>query len=271
MKVISVGDKIDLEFKILGIHSSFAHAINLYTDSGLVFLVSEDIGAGPNSVVVQSDTIEEIFINELKEALLHHSPVIYDSTFSLPHKDIDFILKNIVKVKNILKQYSQPLSSAFLIDPSRKIYFKGSFNLNLVDKLENYFNRLINFDFSSIHILKGLGYGFTPQGDDLIEGFLSAMYLYERLFEIDLSEIRNTIFILAQTQNEVSNTFLYFTSLGFFYERFKNVLLSLFTGQNLEQSVLKMLSFGETSGADILTGFVKGFEKLLEGGKKLWQ
>jgi hypothetical protein len=32
-----------------------------------------------------------------------------------------------------------------------------------------------------------------------------------------------------------------------------------------------MLSFGETSGADILTGFIKGLEKLLEGGNELWQ
>jgi hypothetical protein len=59
--------------------------------------------------------------------------------------------------------------------------------------------------------------------------------------------------------------------MGLFYERFKDVLKALFTGFNLEESILKMLSFGETSGADILTGFIKGLEKLLEGGNELWQ
>ncbi|MFU2157548.1 MULTISPECIES: DUF2877 domain-containing protein [Caldisericum] len=271
MKVISVGDKIDLRIEILGVHSSFARAVNLYTNSGIVFLVSKDVGGGPNSIVLQSDLVMNFSLGELREALSKDKPFIYDSSFSLPHKDVDLIVRNVEKVKNLLIQHSHPLSSAFIINPSRKVFFEGKFNLNLANELEENFNRLINFDFNSILLLKGLGYGFTPQGDDLIEGFLAALYVYEKLFEIDLSQIRNYIRILAKTQNEVSNTFLNFTSQGFFYERFKNVLESIFTGRNLEIHVLKMLSFGETSGSDILTGFIKGFGKLLEGGNQLWQ
>jgi len=270
MKVISVGDKIELELKVLGVHSYFDHAINLYTDKGLIFIVSRDVGSGPNSIVV-----DEINLNNFSlvdTSIFDYSNYsIYNSNFEPLHKNTSVLFNNVEVLKVYLVKYAHPLSSAFLLDSSRKSNFTGLFNSNLANQLEENFARLLEFELDSIDSLKGLGYGFTPQGDDLIEGFVAAIYVYEKLLDLNLLSLRESIYNRALTENKVANTFLYFTSLGLFYERFKNVLEALFTGLNLEESLLKMLSFGETSGADILTGFIKGIEKLLEGGNELWQ
>jgi hypothetical protein len=65
MKVISVGDKIDLKLKVLGIHSHFNHAINIYTDKGLVFIVSKDVGSGPNSIVLDENNLRLMTFRDL--------------------------------------------------------------------------------------------------------------------------------------------------------------------------------------------------------------
>ncbi|MCI4463594.1 MAG: DUF2877 domain-containing protein [Caldisericum sp.] len=270
MKVISVGDKIDLKLKVLGIHSHFNHAINIYTDKGLVFIVSKDVGSGPNSIVLDENNLNKFTLDDISR-FDYSFYSIYNSSFELFHKDLEVLVNNLKTLKDYLFNYAHPLSAVFLLDSSRKSNFVSLFSLNLANQLEESFNRLLNFDLNAIDSLKGLGYGLTPQGDDLIEGFLAAIYVYEKLLDLNLSSLRKTIYDKALTKNKVANTFLYFTSLGLFYERFKDVLKALFTGFNLEESILKMLSFGETSGADILTGFIKGFEKLLEGGNELWQ
>lgn len=271
MNILAVGDRIDFDFEITGIHSKFANAINFYTDKGMIFVVSKKVGAGPNSIVFDVEKFDDFDKERLFDLNYVKGFVIYDSTFKPLHKNIDIILENLGYIKEYLLKYSSPLSASFILDETRKFFFKGGFNGALIEKLEKYFNRLLEFDFESIDFLKGLGYGLTPQGDDLIEGFLASLYVYEKLFSLNFLEAREVIYRKAQTDNEISNTFLFYTSRGYFYERFKNVLNSVFTGVNIEDSVIRMLSFGETSGADILTGFVKGFEKLLEGGNKLWQ
>jgi len=73
--------------------------------------------------------------------------------------------------KNILIDKAPPLSAAFLIDKSRKSNFRTVFEKTLANSLENAFLRLLNLDLSSIDSLKGVGFGLTPQGDDLIDGF----------------------------------------------------------------------------------------------------
>lgn len=268
MKVISVGDKIEKKFNIIGVHSCFEHAININTDIGLVSVVAKEIGGGPNNIVVeQIGTFNDLDSFDTLIDQIFYAPV-YVSTLDFLPINSDSLSCNLIALKNILIDKAPPLSAAFLIDKSRKSNFRTVFEKTLANSLENAFLRLLNLDLSSIDALKGVGFGLTPQGDDLIDGFLAAIYLYERLSGVNTEPLRYLIFESSKTSNLISKTFLYFTAHGFFYERFKNVILSLLSGKEIEKNVSNMLSFGETSGADILTGFEMGLEVLMEGGMR---
>lgn len=274
MKIHSIGDMVDISFLNWGfnIHSSFKEVVNLETQYGIVSFVLKSVGGGPNNIVV--DVFDENFKNFVakKELNFDLSNVpIYDSTFYLCRVDKVFLIDNIKKLEDIVIDESNPKSAAFLLDEKRLENFKTPLEINLVRKIQMGFQKLLNFDISAVETLKGLGYGLTPQGDDLIDGFLASLFFYESCFNVSTNAIRKEIYKTALTNNKLSNTFLYYTSQGLFYERFKNVLLSLVSGENIEPVAKTMLAFGETSGADILTGFLKGIKILLEGGRALCQ
>lgn len=268
MKVFSVGDKLEKKFNIKGVHSCFEHAVNIITDIGLVSIVSKEIGGGPNNIVVEEiDTFNDLNSFDTLIEQIFDAPV-YVSTLDFLPITSDLLSHNLKVLKNILIEEAPPLSAVFLVDKKRKNNFETIFEKTLAESLEKAFHRLLSFDLNSLYSLKGIGFGLTPQGDDLIDGFLAAIYLYERLSAVNTESLRSLIFESSKTSNLISTTFLYFTAHGFFYERFKNVILSVISGNGIEKSVNSMLSFGETSGADILTGFEMGLEVLMEGGMK---
>lgn len=274
MKIFSIGDMVNISFLdwSFSIHSVFKEVINLETQYGIVSFVLKSIGGGPNNIVVDSlyENFDSfVFKKEIKFDL--SNVPMYDSTFHFCNADKIYLMNNIYKLEYILINESNSKSAAFLLDEKRLENFKTPLEINLARRIQIGFQKLLNFDISAVETLKGLGYGLTPQGDDLIDGFIAALFFYETCFNISTYKLRKEIYMLALTNNKLSNTFLYYTSRGLFYERFKNVLLSLVSGENIEHTVKSMLAFGETSGADILTGFLKGIKILLEGGSALCQ
>ena len=114
-------------------------------------------------------------------------------------------------------------------------------------------------------MMKGSGTGLTPSGDDFITGLLAALYIYENITGISSLKKRQKIYEIAKGENYISNTFLYYAAKGFFFERFKNFVISLFLLDEKEISINTklVLSIGNTSGADIITGFLMTLNKLL--------
>lgn len=283
VKVNSVGDQVKLgnkysRFGYCKIHSVFDNAVNFYAkENVIVSLVTRSVGGGPNNIVIDVNSlsfIKNIYIDGNKIILNDSficdigSSSIYSSNLFLPSKSLELFGEGLNKFERILKKNAPPLSAAFLIDRRRINFFITPFEKNLAYSLELFSNDVLNGNLKSISKLKGLGFGLTPQGDDILDGFMIALLVYEKLTGVNTEDIRKGIFNLSRGSNIISDTFLYYASLGYLYERTKTLILSLFSNDStlIEEAVLNLLNIGETSGADISTGFLLMSKKLMQGG-----
>ncbi len=285
LKVNSVGDQVRFGGKhslsgYFKIHSVFNNAVNFYIKRDkIVSLVTHSVGGGPNNIVINVDSlsfVKSIYIDKSKIVLndsfacdIDSSPQ-YNSNLIIPSKNLELFKKGLNKFENILRKEASPLSAVFLIDKRRINFFITPFEKNLAYSLESFSNDILNGNLKSASKLKGLGFGLTPQGDDILDGFMIALLVYEKLTGTNTEEIRKKMFNLSRGSNIISDTFLYYASHGFLYERVKTLVLSLFSNDPIiiENAVLKLLNIGETSGADISTGFLLMIKKLMQGGIK---
>lgn len=124
-------------------------------------------------------------------------------------------------------------------------------------KEEPLFNRLI-----------GLGRGLTPSGDDFCLGFL-CMTRYFRNTETDLlrKALRKEILKDKMNTTEVSREMLLQGVKERYIEpltRFCETVLSSESGQEYQDSMMKLLNIGSTSGTDMATGAIFALEMFLE-------
>ena len=283
VKVNSVGDQVKLgngnsTSGYYKIHSVFDDAVNFYIrDNAIASLVTRSIGGGPNNIVIDVNSlsfIKNIYIDGNKVILndsficdISSSP-LYSSNLFIPSKNLELFKEGLNEFERILRKNAPPLSAAFLIDRRRINFFITPFEKNLAYSLELFSNDVLNGNLKSVSRLKGLGFGLTPQGDDILDGFMVALLVHEKLTETNTEDIRKEIFSLSRGSNIISDTFLYYASLGYLYERMKTLILSLFSNDStlIEKAVLNLLNIGETSGADISTGFLLMSKKLIQGG-----
>ena len=195
----------------------------------------------------------------------------YDSEIFISSLNRGEFMHNLQVSEKVVVKEAPQLSSAFLLDGGREKFFNTLFERNLKEKLKTTFKTLMNGYFDAVNELKGTGFGLTPQGDDIINGIVIALYIFEQLSGVKNINIREKFYLQSSNDNALSNTFIYYSLIGRFYEYFKDYLLAiLFDWENVESVTRRILSFGETSGADILTGFIISLKKFLEGGL-LWQ
>ncbi len=281
LDIRSVGD--DVFHNNLGtykLHSSFKNAVNFISDDGrLVSIVTEEVGEGPNNLVLNLSNVSDISsfkilsdkVVEINEFVLSTDNArVYNSLlYNIKYVDFDYFMDSILLFKYFLLRNASVLSTAFLLDDRRKNFFITPFEKNLYSSIKKNVNSFLNGNLASLKNLRGLGFGLTPQGDDLINGFIIAVHLFGKLFDKETREIRNKIYEFAKGSNIISDTFLRYSVSGKLYSRMKNLILSLlFKKEAIERNTLSLLKIGETSGSDIGTGFILMIEKLLQGGLK---
>ncbi len=275
--VISVGSDVPIASGIVSIHSKFSNVVNLTLQSGELFsLVTEKVGPGPNNIVLNVKdlsfvksfnwTENEFTIN--KEKILRNNIKIYNFNFKLMNLSKVNFLAGLSFFERILIKDAPALSSAFLLDNRRKNFFITPFEKNLEETIRKNVDGVMKGHLSNIEKLKGLGFGLTPQGDDLIDGFVLALVSYELFTGENTFRIRNKIFSLAKTENIISNTFLKYAVQGKLYERIGNIIEAIACNdkEKIILSARSLLDIGETSGSDIGTGFILMSRKLFEGG-----
>jgi hypothetical protein len=112
--------------------------------------------------------------------------------------------------------------------------------------------------------LAGGGIGLTPSSDDLLLGYLSA-YL-GHIIAVDRGRLQEALKLTqaigweaAQHTNVISGTFLIQCGRGLLSKNMLRLLASLYSDSGKEEVRLwgeRLLSFGSTSGTDMLTGVV---------------
>jgi Protein of unknown function (DUF2877) len=123
--------------------------------------------------------------------------------------------------------------------------------------------------------LAGLGPGLTPAGDDFIAGVLLALALV-RAHGGDpaLNEIAHLLVETAAPRtHEISAAYLRAAYDGQVSERWDPLLAALAAGdaKQITAAAGPVLATGETSGADMLAGFVVGIGALQGGPAAMWR
>ncbi len=230
---------------------------------------------------------------------------LYRSRIETGAVDSGRLEKNLAAFEKALIDFSPPKSLSFLLDPRRESAFTTTFEKEFVKRFKTGVELTLNAsqpdsvvqdfspanpvvqDFSpaspggpegphygttpngtllnGIAKLRGLGFGLTPSGDDFIAGLLTALNLKELTTGTDLTEIKESVFGAAKGQNPLSNSFLSLARDGCFFERLKNLLLSLGSGDEdrVRASAKPLISHGETSGSDLGVGFLLTMQKTI--------
>ncbi len=118
--------------------------------------------------------------------------------------------------------------------------------------------------------LAGLGPGLTPAGDDFLAGILLALALVqEHRPDAELSQIAGLLLETAAPRtHEISAAYLRAAHAGEVGEQWHALLAAISAGdtERVRDSVRAVVGIGETSGADMLAGFIAGMGAMIHGG-----
>lgn len=151
-----------------------------------------------------------------------------------------------------------PLSPAFLFLSTRRQEFATPTQHAYVERLREGAEHLSHGRGEvGARILRGLGPGLTPAGDDFLCGWLWASHITAPAADA----VRDRIFQTAQGSNVLVNHFLKAAHTGLHFEHFKTFVTALLTGsqQETERVFRNLLRIGATSGADTAAGFIQGY------------
>jgi hypothetical protein len=107
----------------------------------------------------------------------------------------------------------------------------------------------------------GLGPGVTPAGDDILIGFLAALWSLAGRHGPQLSFIHSfgsTLIQIAAQTNEISRTYLYHATQGQFSSSLSNLAEAMARGGAVEQPAQIAMRVGHSSGMDSVTGLLVG-------------
>ncbi len=287
IEVLSWGDKI--RRGTYRLHSRFASAVNFVSGEDFIFVVTAEIGAGPCSIVLRGridgllDSLEvhEDYLSFEEERTYFSESRVYRSAIEIPFCDSGVLKRSLEFFGKAIVEHASAKSLAFLLMPERKSAFKSSFEKAYVEKFEEAYTKLLDGNIHvAVRMVKGLGPGLTPSGDDFNAGLLTAMNV-TRMIPPDSGErtripsapfvkggeangLINSIYEEARGDNSFTNALLGYAARGWVGEKCKRLVESLFVGDEKEtdRDTKALLTMGETSGADFGVGLwtgLKGF------------
>lgn len=270
IRLLSFGDKI-----VSGTyhaHSKFSSVTNFTCGERVISLLKNKDLKSPSNIIVQNHDIQKInTITVAKKVICFDNiPVeidrekIYNSTIKFPTVSRQRYLENLHTCEKYLVSFPCPKSLAFLINDNLENEFSQGFEKLVALKLKAGVTKIFTRDLlAGIKMIRGVGFGLTPSGNDFIAGLLIALFVLENIYQIDYQQLRKKIFLLSKSNCLLSNSFLYFASKGYFFEILKNFVLSLFYKDKKNASIClkKLLYIGSTSGCDLATGLLMTLKK----------
>ncbi len=115
----------------------------------------------------------------------------------------------------------------------------------------------------------GLGRGFTPSGDDFINGYISAHYYYNKMMN---NEWRPGIPLeLLEKTTWASKHYIIYSMNGVYDELGEKTLYSMYAGEQEQafNSILHYARRGHESGLYIWLGLITGFAETIHNDKNI--
>ncbi|MFC2096089.1 DUF2877 domain-containing protein [Bacteroidota bacterium] len=265
INITYIGDSLpDGKFNL---HSSFNRVVNFINDKNEIVAISENEEfLSPNTIIIKDDdfsniknlniTDDKIYIDNqfvlLENCTVYKSKICYKE---LSEKGLSLNISHFIE--NYIKYFNKK-SLGFLLDHNREEFFSSSFEKAYVMHIKYAFSELVNGNYlSGIKRFKGSGFGLTPSGDDFIAGVLLALLVNQSIYNKDLNTLRESIKDIAIGNNPISNALINNSYKGALYLGFKNFQNAfLFNYSEIETALQQLIAIGETSGSDILTGYI---------------
>ena len=272
IELVSYGDQLcSGKYKL---HLKFNSAVNFFSGDSFVFVVNENVGPGPLNIVIKgivpvsvnSLEIEDryLLLNDIK--LEFDTRKLYYPFISLQEFDYNNFIRNLGFLENSVKKLSPSHSLAFVLDPRRRLEFTSSFESEYLKRIDLGVQEILFGNILiGVGLIKGLGPGLTPAGDDFNSGILIALNLVEKICNWDMQKSIKLVRQEAVGSNPFTNAFLLCASQGLLFNKFRELLNEvLYSDENIIiKNTESVLSIGETSGADQLVGFLIGMKRFL--------
>ncbi len=119
-----------------------------------------------------------------------------------------------------------------------------------------------------VEMIEGLGWGLTPCGDDFVAGMLAALTVWSPrpLVQPLLERLRQHVGTRRSNHNPLTRAFLTMAAGGYFFEKMHTLTdaLAARDRSQIELATSDLLAHGETSGADMATGFLLTLKHLAQ-------
>ena len=273
MNILNFGDCIkNGKYKL---HSKFKSVHNYTNNRDLVSLVSKEVGRGPNNIVLNNfpELAEQILVISNQQlsignTALHIKQVEPRLKEDIYINDITILLSRIKILSDNISDKISPKSLGFLLFPKNEIFFKTTFEKVLLTHVKQAVQNISIEKLPTItKHMKGVGFGLTPSGDDFNCGILYALNYLNEILSRNFSEIIKDCYSNSIGNNLISNTFLKFAYSNNYYENFYELLKALKQNNDISHYVNKVISSGQTSGSDMLTGFILTIKGVLNDQK----
>ncbi|TVR43489.1 MAG: DUF2877 domain-containing protein [Bacteroidia bacterium] len=252
-----------------GVYNHFAGftRVDNYADAhGNIVAISDDVSLlHANTIILNNyepGVIKRLEISVHSIMLDHevyrrYKDQIFCSDFSFPAMDLQTVQN---KIKLFLNQNKNELpqnSLLFLLNPEIKTDPFSSFDKLLQQEFEKAFSFFDDDFFESIRKFRSKGKGLTPAGDDFIAGVLYGIDCLASVMKSDYSDLKNQIDEIAKTDNLFSQNMLHLAKEGRYFKRLQDFLNTFFNQGSISAlpPFQQLISTGDTSGADLISGF----------------
>jgi len=263
MDILKIGDFLpEGEFSL---HSAFNNILNLSSKGNRLISFVNDISYfSPNSFLVSN-----IELKEIKQV------TISTNSFNINKKEFEFkkelefssqivfkkpteIFQTTLSFQNKYLSLFPKKSLAFLLDAEKEKDFTSRFDKAFVNHSKQAIQHAISGNLKECtSMMKGVGFGLTPSGDDFNAGVLFGLSLLEISRKQDFSALKKDLFELAIGKNLICNELLRQAHNSKFFFRLKSLLEAIYINQNdIDIQFKKMQEHGSSSSGDILTGFI---------------
>jgi len=249
LKILELGDYlIPGQYKL---HSEFNRVVNYQntSDDSMFSLVTSEVGGGPYNIMVESlDHFPET-MHLTKEYLLENSLKLSKS--SLRNLDIQISKEKLKCFKTLLLENKD---NSYLIESDNQNLEPLNFENHLKNRLIE--GKKVIFEEK---ILKGLGLGLTPSGDDFLIGIMIGIHLKTistRQTDLSRDKILKLILENSLGKNELSNWFLKTAFRGLVSFKMKKFILALSQASmsDFREAFNIQARIGHSSGLDQLVG-----------------
>ena len=263
-----LGDALPVGSYVL--HSRFRDVVNYRkgTDT-LVFLTTRRELIAANGLVVSGGSLPEadkLLISEeritIGETPFDRSGIeLFDSALPLDLLCITRFDQSIRMLPDTWGRLFSPQSMLYVLVPERMDALATQFDRLVAGQALRAADRLLEGRVEEgLLLLRGLGRGLTPAGDDFVAGLLYALNIHEHWSGKDHSPQKEQVYAVAKGGNLLVNSGLWQAKSGRCSHLFKNFVLSPSFNGFGEAELRALLSHGATSGADLLAGFIFGIQ-----------